>query len=93
MPCRRAVAETRRRAGQALQHDLQLFILRPAAAPAGLDDLKPPEGTVRLDSPYAQFSAPDRLRRKAALTGSSREVAKVILKCHSATRADALASE
>jgi hypothetical protein len=36
------------RTGQALQHDLQLLILRPAAAPAGLDDLKPPKGAVRM---------------------------------------------
>ena len=36
------------RAGQALQHDPGLLVLRPATAPARLDDLKPPEGTVRM---------------------------------------------
>src|SRR4051812_46087684 len=35
-------------AGQALQHDPGLLVLRPATAPARLDDLKPPEGTVRM---------------------------------------------
>ena len=36
------------RTGQALEHDPDLLILRPAAAPAGLDDLKQPEGAVRM---------------------------------------------
>ena len=36
------------RAGQALQNDPGLLVLRPAPAPARLDDLKPPEGTVRM---------------------------------------------
>ena len=36
------------RAGQALQHDPGLLVLRPATTPARLDDLKPPEGTVRM---------------------------------------------
>ena len=36
------------RAGQALQDDPGLLVLRPAPAPARLDDLKPPKGTVRM---------------------------------------------
>ena len=49
---RDAVAPRRRgdkaRAGQALQHDPGLLVLRPAAAPPGLDDLKTPERAARM---------------------------------------------